>query len=228
MARHPERDPAAAGPDREPPALARPPRVDRAGLADRQRAHRPRGLGGGARPQLPPGDARRGVRTRVGDVLVSDRGERARRRGRGARVDLLWDSGSEATLWRDGEVLQGLYSGWRALRTDAPVLEPAAGGERVELAVEMACNSWAGRRPGSGPRGRPGARRPLPPRAQLERGRGAAACAGRLGAAGAVRARALRPRGLAAALGPRDPAPTRGRGRRGGSMRTGRGRCSPS
>ena len=33
----------------------------------------------------------------------------------GTRVDLLWDSGSEATLWRDGEVLQGLYSGWRAL-----------------------------------------------------------------------------------------------------------------
>ena len=62
----------------------------------------------------------------------------------GSRVDLLWDSGSEATLWRGGEVLQGLYSGWRALRTVAPVLEPAAGGERVELAVEMACNSWAG------------------------------------------------------------------------------------
>jgi alpha-mannosidase len=62
----------------------------------------------------------------------------------GARVDLLWDGGSEATLWRAGEVVQGLYSGWRAQRSVAPVLESAAGGERVELAIEMACNSWAG------------------------------------------------------------------------------------
>ncbi len=69
----------------------------------------------------------------------------------GARVDLLWDSGSEATLWRGGEVLQGLYSGWRALRTAAPILEPAAGGERVALAVEMACNSWAGDDPDPAP-----------------------------------------------------------------------------
>jgi alpha-mannosidase len=69
----------------------------------------------------------------------------------GARVDLLWDSGSEATLWRDGEALQGLYSGWRALRTVAPVLEPAHGGERVALAVEMACNSWAGDDPEPAP-----------------------------------------------------------------------------
>ncbi len=69
----------------------------------------------------------------------------------GARVDLLWDSGSEATLWRGGEVLQGLYSGWRALRTVAPVLERATGGELVELAVEMACNSWAGDDPDPAP-----------------------------------------------------------------------------
>jgi alpha-mannosidase len=74
----------------------------------------------------------------------------------GARVDLLWDSGSEATLWRDGEVLQGLYSGWRALRTVAPVLEPATGGEPVELAVEMACNSWAGDDPDPAPGVDPG------------------------------------------------------------------------
>ena len=56
----------------------------------------------------------------------------------------------------DGEVLQGLYSGWRALRTAAPVLEPAAGGERVELAVEMACNSWAGDDPDPAPGVDPG------------------------------------------------------------------------
>ena len=74
----------------------------------------------------------------------------------GSRVDLLWDSGSEATLWRDGEVLQGLYSGWRALRTVAPVVEAAAGGERLELAVEMACNSWAGDDPDPAPGVDPG------------------------------------------------------------------------
>ena len=69
----------------------------------------------------------------------------------GARVDLLWDSRSEAALWRAGEVLQGLYAGWRAMRTVAPVLEPAAGGEPVELAIEMACNSWAGDDPEAPP-----------------------------------------------------------------------------
>ena len=65
----------------------------------------------------------------------------------GSRVDLLWDSGSEATLWEDGRVVQGLYSGWRALREVAPLREPAVAGERVELAVEVACNSWAGDEP---------------------------------------------------------------------------------
>lgn len=68
----------------------------------------------------------------------------------GERVDLIWDSGSEATLWRDGSVLQGLYSGWRALRTTAPIARPARGGESLELWVEMACNSWAGDDPDPG------------------------------------------------------------------------------
>lgn len=62
----------------------------------------------------------------------------------GARVDLLWDSQSEATVWRQGRPLQGLYSGWRALRTAAPLLAPATGGEAVEVFIELACNSWAG------------------------------------------------------------------------------------
>lgn len=69
----------------------------------------------------------------------------------GARVDLIWDSGSEATLWQDGRVVQGLYSGWRALRTTATVAEPASGDERLELWVEMACNSWAGDDPDPAP-----------------------------------------------------------------------------
>ncbi|MFN8150212.1 MAG: glycoside hydrolase family 38 C-terminal domain-containing protein [Solirubrobacterales bacterium] len=62
----------------------------------------------------------------------------------GGAVELIWDSGCEATLWREGRVVQGLYSGWRALRTSAVVLDEARGGEELELWVEMACNSWAG------------------------------------------------------------------------------------
>ncbi len=62
----------------------------------------------------------------------------------GAVVELAWDSGSEATLWRDGEPLQGLNAGATARRTEARLTGAAAGGERVEVAVEMACNSWMG------------------------------------------------------------------------------------
>jgi alpha-mannosidase len=62
----------------------------------------------------------------------------------GRRVDWLWDSGSEATLWRDGVPLQGLNSSWRVKRIVAPLIEAAAGGEPVEVQVEMACNDWMG------------------------------------------------------------------------------------
>jgi alpha-mannosidase len=62
----------------------------------------------------------------------------------GRRVDLIWDSHSEATLWRDGRPLQGLNSGWRAQRTAAPLTTSAQGGERMAVAVEMACNAWMG------------------------------------------------------------------------------------
>ena len=62
----------------------------------------------------------------------------------GARVDLIWDSGSEATLWREGEPIQGLNSGGGALRCEAPLTTAARGGERVSVAVEMACNDWMG------------------------------------------------------------------------------------
>jgi alpha-mannosidase len=62
----------------------------------------------------------------------------------GACVELAWDSGSEATLWRDGEPLQGLNAGATARRTEARLTDAAAGGERVAVAIEMACNSWMG------------------------------------------------------------------------------------
>src|SRR5215218_5448661 len=62
----------------------------------------------------------------------------------GRRVDLVWDSGSEATLWREGQPVQGLYAGWQASRTQVPLTDAARGDERLALAVELAANSWAG------------------------------------------------------------------------------------
>ena len=62
----------------------------------------------------------------------------------GERVDLLWVSHSEATLWIGARPVQGLNSSPQGARIDAPVLEPAAGGERLDLRVEMACNGKFG------------------------------------------------------------------------------------
>ena len=59
----------------------------------------------------------------------------------GGRVDLLWDSASEATLWLGGVPAQGLNKHHH----DAPLAEPAAGGERVEFEVELACNGLFGK-----------------------------------------------------------------------------------
>ena len=62
----------------------------------------------------------------------------------GRRVDLLWVSHSEATLWRDGRTLQGLNhepTAWdKSSRPDAVLLEEARGGETVSFEIEMACN----------------------------------------------------------------------------------------
>jgi alpha-mannosidase len=59
----------------------------------------------------------------------------------GSRVDLLWDSASEATLWLGGVAAQGL----NRHHLDAPLVDRAAGGERVEFEVELACNGLFGR-----------------------------------------------------------------------------------
>ena len=58
----------------------------------------------------------------------------------GSRVDLVWDSASEATLWLDGLPSQGLNRHHR----DAVLVERAAGGERVGFEVELACNDLFG------------------------------------------------------------------------------------
>ena len=62
----------------------------------------------------------------------------------GRRVDLLWDSNSEATLWVDGRSVQGLNTQHGGLRPDAILLRKARGGERLALHVEMACNKKFG------------------------------------------------------------------------------------
>ena len=66
---------------------------------------------------------------------------------RGQRVDLLWVSHSEATLWMNGRPLQGLNTSPDGARPDAMVLTQAEGGERLDLRVELACNGLFGELP---------------------------------------------------------------------------------
>jgi alpha-mannosidase len=63
---------------------------------------------------------------------------------RGRRVDLLWASEAESTLWIDGRSVQGLHGSDRAQRPDARLIEQAHGGEQLELAIELACNGLFG------------------------------------------------------------------------------------
>jgi alpha-mannosidase len=58
----------------------------------------------------------------------------------GARVDVIADTRSEATLWIGARAVQGLNSSGSQPRPDATVVEIARGGEAVELALEIACN----------------------------------------------------------------------------------------
>jgi alpha-mannosidase len=59
----------------------------------------------------------------------------------GRRVDLLWDSNSEAALWLDGRILQGLNPHHR----EAVLVERADGGSLLSFQVELACNGLFGR-----------------------------------------------------------------------------------
>ncbi len=63
---------------------------------------------------------------------------------RGRRVDLLWVTRSESTLWIDGRSIQGLNTGGGGERPDALLLEEARGGERLDLRIELACNGMFG------------------------------------------------------------------------------------
>src|SRR5258708_23469795 len=122
---------------RAPVETAVSPRVERVRFEDAQRLeYRPADLG----MQLGPAWSTFWFRVRA----------RVPESWSGARVDLLWISHSEATLWRDGRAVQGLNHQPRAgredsTRPDAIVLPRARGGETVELFVEVACNQMFGR-----------------------------------------------------------------------------------
>lgn len=66
----------------------------------------------------------------------------------GQRVDLIWESHSEATLWVNGRSIQGLNhnpKSWDgSTRPDAVLLPSAKGGETLDMQVEMACNKLFG------------------------------------------------------------------------------------
>ncbi len=64
-----------------------------------------------------------------------------------SRVDLLWVTHSEATLWVGGRSIQGLNTSPEGARPDALLLERASGGEQLELQIELACNGKFGRLP---------------------------------------------------------------------------------
>lgn len=72
---------------------------------------------------------------------------------KGKRVDLLWVSHSEATLWVDGRTAQGLNhepQSWdKSTRPDAVLTRRARGGESLAFQIEMACNRVFGD-PGNG------------------------------------------------------------------------------
>ena len=63
----------------------------------------------------------------------------------GRRVDLIWASRAESTLWLGEQSVQGLHGVEPHQRPDATVLACAVGGERLELQVELACNGLFGR-----------------------------------------------------------------------------------
>ena len=62
----------------------------------------------------------------------------------GEQVDLLLVTNSEATLWLDGEPVQGLVSGGAYVRPDAMLTARAVAGEALSARVEIACNGLFG------------------------------------------------------------------------------------
>ena len=111
-------------------------------------------------PRLLAGRARS---ARCGRPTGSRSRRPCRERWAGERVDLLWVSHSEATLWIDGRPLQGLNTSPDGARPDALLRRAGArGGERLELRVELACNGCSARCGRPYESRRAGGARPLP------------------------------------------------------------------
>ena len=64
----------------------------------------------------------------------------------GERVDLLWETGSESTLWLGDQVVQGLNTSDECPRPDALVAERVEPNARLELTVETTCSGAIGHR----------------------------------------------------------------------------------
>ncbi len=70
----------------------------------------------------------------------------------GREVHFLWDSNSEGCIWQNGQPQQGLTgssSGWDAfaIRKEYCLAKSTAGGESIQLYVEVACNGLFGAPP---------------------------------------------------------------------------------
>jgi alpha-mannosidase len=61
----------------------------------------------------------------------------------GSRVDLIWETGTESTLWLGARPVQGLVSGEYDRRV-APLAACARGGEQLQFELELACNAYFG------------------------------------------------------------------------------------
>jgi alpha-mannosidase len=64
----------------------------------------------------------------------------------GQRVDLLWETGSESTLWLGNRALQGLNTSNVYPRPDAVLVEHATANEPLAFMVETACSGAKGQR----------------------------------------------------------------------------------
>eukprot|EP01133_Synstelium_polycarpum_P019352 gene19353-23170_t len=64
---------------------------------------------------------------------------------KGKEVHLLWNSSSEALIWRDGVPVQGLTGGtWDDRRVEYKLTDCSNGTETYDLYIEMACNAEVG------------------------------------------------------------------------------------
>jgi alpha-mannosidase len=61
----------------------------------------------------------------------------------GSRVDLIWETGTESSLWLDGRPAQGLVTG-QYDRPVAALTQAARGGGRLQAELELACNAYFG------------------------------------------------------------------------------------